>query len=409
MIPPGIAYNDERTRPRDWKWSSREMNFVRTRTGIPEPTLTALGLTAASAGGHWDFILHDDLISNEAQQSQVVMESVKDWFDTTPFLGPTPETMCAWISCTRWRFDDVYEYAKEKHGFKLHRWQALTDGRSIWEDRWPTQSLLDQQAKDPVTFSSQMQNDPMPGKDLALDPSWIRYGRIAQDEHGTYGFRIDDAHYDPTIGASEDAEYDPPQFTPLSHMVKVLLVDPVPAKSSDRKASPHSRMALVLKAIDCHGRRYWLDIWAGREQEPEPRMLAMLEQWGASRIGIEEVLFSSLYRRTLNHTASRLGKPIPAYIALKPKMRDKDSRIIDKAKSFRAGFEYVNESIKPLLLSEYATFPYGATKDILDAGAYDEDPGVLPRPASDDEREYDAALQEWRQSGDDGRDEVTGY
>jgi hypothetical protein len=411
IIPPGISHQDTRSKPRDWVWSSRKMNFIRTKTGIPEPTFTAMGYSSAYTGGHWDWCYLDDLISEEARDSGIVMQASKDRFDTLQYIGPTPARWNAFIPCTRWTFDDVYRYAVETHGFKLYRRSALEGQKSIWEERWPTASLLGEQERNPVSFSCQMQNNPMPGKDLAFQPTWVRAGNVVPDEWGQLGFKIDDASFDRTITVDPDLDEEPPQFVPLNHLTKVLLVDPAPTKESDRKRNPTSRTAMVMKGIDAWGRRYWLDLWAGREEPVTElrQMFAMLQKWGTDRIAVEEVNFSILYAPWLKYMGPREFGMTIRYVPLLTKGRDKDQRIFGKRNSFQNGFEYVNEPIRGPMMDEYMSFPYGQTRDILDAAAYDQDPGVLPRPASPDEREYALAMDEWRKSDEGGRDEVTGY
>jgi hypothetical protein len=53
LLPPGIAQWDVRSTPKWWKWSDDFLQFQRGKAGIPESSVTALGIGAASAGGHW--------------------------------------------------------------------------------------------------------------------------------------------------------------------------------------------------------------------------------------------------------------------------------------------------------------------------------------------------------------------
>ena len=416
IIPPGVAKADTRTLPKSWKWSSREMTFVRDQTGIPEASITAMSVGGASAGGHWKWIFHDDLISVEARDSQVVMKSVKDWADTSVYLGPSPELLNAWVGCTRWRYDDVYEYLHREHDFKLYRRAAIENGETCWPASsnsaglgWSTEWLLKEQAAHPVAFSGQMMNEPMAGEDTTIKPSHIRGATITTDLDGAEWLTINEADYDPKISVLEDEEA--PRSVLLSRCNRILLVDPAPSTESERKNSPNARTAQVMKLIDPWGRRFTVSIWAGREG-PEAeirRMLAKLTEWGTDRIGIEEVVFSIVYRPFLNYIARAEGHPTPRYIGLKPGRREKGLRLNTLARSYAEGFEYVLESERGKLMEEAIPYPYGRTVDILDASAYDRDPGVLPRPETDGESwgRESRAYTNWR--GDDGRDSLTGY
>lgn len=425
LIPPGIAQGDPRSRPRDWKWSAREMTFVRSKPGIPEASITALSVGGASAGGHWEWIFHDDLISNEAQQSQTVMQSVKDWFDTTVYLGPNPESMNAFISCTRWHYNDVYEYARSHHGYRLYRRSAWENGHSAWPRGathpsmgWTDEYLMGEmnhpQASKRLSFWSQQMNQPMAGEDTAFSSAWVREFDLATYDGEPY-LRIKEDHYDPQISELDrDVEMrpedGPPREVPLSLLNWVLLVDPAPTADTERKAEPNARTAMVLKAIDPWGRRFWFHIWAGRLEPLHEirKMFELLDSRSAYRLAVEEVNFSRLYRPFINYICQREKRMTPSFIPLKPRGREKGARIRQLATSFQNGLEYVYTPCVPTLLEELVPYPYGSTVDILDAAAYDRDPGVLPRLEAPVERllRIDRAYAD---QYDSGRDEVIGY
>jgi hypothetical protein len=409
LIPPGVAKGDKRTRPRDWKWSSKEMVFVRTKTGIPEATITAMSVGGASAGGHWEWHYWDDLISVEARDSKIVMQSVKDWTDTAIYLGLSPALLNAWCSCTRWAYDDVYEHLRKSHSFRLYRRAAIENGETSWPSDsndaglgWTTKELLREQEKNPVSFSGQMQNSPAAGDNLTFQPSWFR--KCALDTLGEVEHVVH-LDYD---GSQSLIEEEPPRTVPVAELSKILLVDPAPSDESERKREPDARTAMVMRGIDAWGRRYTLDIWVGREEPMTEirRMLKMLEQWGADRIGIEEVNFSKVYGPFVKYVATREFEVVPRYVGLRPGRREKSARIRAYASSAAGGWEHVLDGARAALLEEAIPYPYGATVDILDASAYDRDPGVLGRPESQfetDSRQYESHATE------SGRCPSTGY
>lgn len=394
LIPPGVTKDDTRTRPRDWKWSSRQMNFVRNESGIPEATISALGISAASAGGHWQWIFHDDLLSDEAMASAQVMMTTTSRLRTSIFLGPSPEEMNAWINCTRWHYRDTYHYAQQEMGFRVYRRAALEGGKTTHPGIWTTGMLLELQEKDPVHFAAQMQNQPIAGENLSFKPEHLRKAQLLEPDDGEPYLRINDECYDPTI--SEVLDWgDPPQTVPLRLVSKILLVDPAPTTGTELKADPHARTAMVLKGIDPWGRRYWLDAWAGREDPISElrRMFSLMEKWGTDRVAVEEVNFSKLYAPFLRYMADAEQRVTPRYTPLKPGRREKDYRISGLARSCQQGWEYVLPEIRPLVIEEATVYiPNGASpKDLLDAASYDRDPGVLGRPESPDEQ----ADREW--------------
>lgn len=413
VIPPGIgrdADKDEK-KPRDWKWSSRELLFNRTKSGIPEATISAMSVGGASAGGHWEWLFFDDLISEEARDSRTVMQHVKDWFDTAIYLGLSPESLQAWMNCTRWHYDDVYEHARKYHGFRLYRRAALENGQSSFPRTsnsvglgWTTEALLRMQELRPISFSAQMQNQPVAGEDTSFDTTKLKRLTL-ESRNGTEGVRWLD--HDPNLTVTDE---EPPPWVPLDELAKVLLVDPAPSTEGERKGEPNARNALVMKGLDAWGRRYWLSVWAGREGpiQRAHRILRILREWGTVRLAIEEVAAQKEIIPWVRDLARReyQGYPI-SYVPLKPGRREKDSRIAGLAGSVAGGWEGALDTCRPLILEEMIPYPYGPTRDILDAGSYDRDPGVVGRPESREE----ADEREWSDQDRlrQGIDPVTGY
>lgn len=413
ITPPGLSRRDRaagRTLPKSWKWSSQEMNFNRTDWTLKEPTLTALGVGAASAGGHYQWCFFDDLISEEARKSPIVMQGAKEWLDTAKYLGMTEASWNAFMACTRWAYDDLYEYACSNHGFHLYRRAAIEDGASFWPERYPIESLLRDQAKNPASFSAQMLNDPVAGTDLAFDGAWLRTCTLTHDEFDEPIIEIPPDQYTPHATVIPDSA--PPRRIRLSQCSKILLVDPAPSSETERRQQPSARTGMVLKVRDPWGRRFKIDAWAGRE-DPIPevrRMLDMMRLYNCDRIAVEEVVFSKLYKSIIELVCDRhYDGWRPRYIALKPKGRDKDTRISGKRGDYQAGMEYMVPALDALWRAEYLTYPYSKTRDLLDAEAYDKDPGVLPRPETNDEV---AEAEYWQQPQSRtqlGADPITGY
>lgn len=417
VLPPGVSAEDKRKgvkMPQDWKWSSKELLLRRSRTGIPEATITAMSAGGASAGGHWDRLFFDDLISEEAANSQVVMQRARDWLDTAMFLGISPESLNGWINCTRWGYGDAYDHAREMHNFRLYRRAALENGKSSFPREsnkvglgWTTEELLRMQERRPLVFSTQMQNSPLAGENLSFEVDKLKHLQL-ESRDGTEGvFWVNN---DPLVSVLENDE-PAPSWVPMDRIAKTLLVDPAPSESGERRSEPNARNALVVRGIDAWGRRYWLDVWAGREGpiERAHRILKMMQTWGTHRLGIEEVAAQKEIIPWVRDLARRVYDDYHIhYTPLKPGRREKDMRIAGLAGSVAGGWEGSLDSCRPIIMEEMLVFPYGQTKDILDAASYDRDPGVLGRPESPDEEDE----REWREQAgpqETGRDPQTGY
>jgi hypothetical protein len=124
LLPPGIHWADKdkgKSLPRWWKWNDQEILFERGTQGIPEASLTAAGVGSATTGGHWTFIVKDDLVSEDAKNSEAVMQRVKEWYDSSLPLEKPPYKGVELVVCTPWTYNDVYRYILEKYEVKLYR------------------------------------------------------------------------------------------------------------------------------------------------------------------------------------------------------------------------------------------------------------------------------------------------
>ncbi|MEE8518703.1 MAG: hypothetical protein V3S98_06225 [Dehalococcoidia bacterium] len=78
----------------------------RTRRGIKDPTLQASGVGAVQTGSHWDFVLIDDMCSQENTRTQESIESLWHWFgETIAQLDPGCKLF---IVGTLHHYNDIY-------------------------------------------------------------------------------------------------------------------------------------------------------------------------------------------------------------------------------------------------------------------------------------------------------------
>lgn len=411
MLPPGVGHNDGRSLPRWWKWTDEEIVFQRNRVA-PEASITAMGIGTASTGGHWDRCIKDDLVSEDAKNSASVMARVKDWFDSSLPLERPPYKGKDLIVCTPWTYDDVYRYVLEHYSYKLFRRPVLYEDedtgelRSLLPNKWTVEELLEEQRARPHYFNAQMLCKPAAGKDMAFDLGWVRQFAIrwADGERAAW---ILPKHYDPEIGDEHaKALMPPPQSVPLWWLNKAILVDPAHADLQS-KSERNARHAVVVAGIDPWGRRYILDCWALRSdpQDVIDAILRLAHRWGVTRVGIEKVAAQLVFRHWAQKQAEARGLAI-TFRDLPPGGRSKDDRIDGLRPGLRTGMIYLNDTqtLHPLV-QEMATYPYGRTRDLLDAAAYMDE--MLRRPPMPGETEtWDELDEDPRVSG---RDELTGY
>ena len=397
--------------------------FERSRQGIPEASLTAAGVGTATTGGHWTFISKDDLVSEDAKNSESVMNRVREWYDSSLPLEKPPYKGVELIVCTPWTYNDVYRYILEKYEVKLYRRAVIEldpdtgDEVSLLPDKWTVAELHKERERDPYKFSSQMMCQPKAGKEQSFDPSWLRYFNVTSTSEpeliipedqfalgATKMLRDGQFGYDPNTAPTA---VPPPLRLPYNSCARGLIVDPASSDKDSKAFSGASFTGMVVVAVDPWGRTFVMDGWRGKGNPYEVinHIFRLAERWQINRVGIEEVVFSLIYRYWLRDEARRRGRPLQI-VPVKPRGRHKDDRIKQLIPGFRRGFYYLNSESKALaaMKREYLDFPYGASRDMLDALAYG--PEVVKKP-------IDPSLLDPAEVDEDnvgvGRKDVTGY
>lgn len=406
LLPKGLLEGSVAKR---WKWNDAELQFQRDRI-VPEASITALGVTAATTGGHWSHIIKDDILSFEAARSPVVMQMIREWVDSARNLESPAQKGNDLFVCTPWGYDDAYSYVLGKWGdeYQLYRRGALEGGESIIPTKWSTPELMRMQQLDPYNFAAQYLCRPSAGRDVSFQQEWVRWSSVKPGPTGEQ-VTIDLAAYDPQARDSEVEEL-APQSVPLHQLATVLLVDPAPSEETDRRAQPGSRNALVMTGLDPWGRYHVLDVWTGRSDPVDVihKMLDMMKVWQCDTVAIEKVVFSVLYRHWLTQEADRRGQYVRT-LDLEPQRRAKDTRINALIPPFRQGLFYLNRGSAGAkeLVQEILEYPYSRTRDILDALGYAAD--VLRRPESSVEQHLRMMGDQHRTYPATSRDPVTGY
>lgn len=397
LIPPGIAKGDTRSMPRFWRWNDAKIDLNGKRPGEVEASLSAYGIESATTGGHWPKIILDDLISIKHKQSELEMERAREWVKNHIYLMRPAENSLAYTNCTAWTYTDIYTDLCRSYGYKLYRRSALensrgepdvANGESIFPQKLSTAKLKEMYARNPWSFLAQMQNTPTPGEHQSFSPEWLKFGSIVNDMNGEPAFLINSQHYNPESVAEPTGEA-PPRLVPLHTMDKALILDPAPTEPTEQRQAPHARNAILVEGIDCWGRRYILESWAERSgyENVIKMCFELAAKWGISRLHVEEVNFSNVYRHWIAREQRPDGKYPNQYLAvlpLKPNKRDKHTRILAREPAWRQGLYYLNtEGTLPFQV-EYTEYPNSSTVDLLDCMGYDTD--VLTRPESYDER-----------------------
>jgi hypothetical protein len=431
MIPPGISFRDKelgKARPRNWKWGSTGIKFVRSSIGVPELSIQGFGIGGASAGYHFTHKILDDIIGRSSASSQAVMQDAINWLDNSRPLERPAEGGNELMAYTHWAYADVYRHALKKWPgeYKVYK-RHIVNGTSIFPAKISTVKAKQLLKTDPFVNWAQYMCIPRAGRDQSFDPEQFKYGSIQYSGREPI-FKIEPEFYDPELLDYSCGDRTAPQLVPLSWMDKAIILDPAPSKPNEIRQEPKANNGVVAVGIDPWGRRFCFEGWAERPGPTELlhylmdlaikwgiRKIAIEEvlhylmdlaiKWGIRKIAIEEVAFSAVYAPLWSTIISYEYDWEPEFAICYPKGRQKDDRIKSNLiPVIENGYWNFNRAGCSRLVQELAEFPHGETKDLADGLSYTDE--VIDRPETPNELERH--WYEDNRGGDENRG-LTGY
>jgi hypothetical protein len=418
-LPRGITIQDRDkglTLPKSWHWGDSGLRLVRESAAVSEDTFEPYGIGGASTGRHYSHRIMDDLIGEVAATSPLLIEDAIHFVDHARALEQPPNGGCELVCCTPWAYRDCYSHLLQKWGpeYQLYRRSLLenprtgepdtAEGESIFPEAITTHQAREMHERDPFVFSSQYQCIPRSGRDTAFSREWLRPVQVVDLGEGELELRIPEEHFDPRAVCSAVSEEDAPDRIGYSWCDRALLIDPAPTKKGEKTNEPRARTGLVVVALDPWGRYHTLQSVALRE-DPVTILESVVQLsriWKFSKVGIEEVNFSSVYAPLWQQILHFKHPDVEfRWVSLFTKGEDKDTRIRALMGPHREALWYYSLPDTRTVVQELLEYPNSETRDCLDAQAYFRQ--ILVRPETPDER----ALDRHRRS--DGRDQYTGY
>lgn len=334
-----------------------------------EATLTAAGVDNNLTGGHFDFIILDDVVSRDnvgtMDQIQKVIQRYKDYLD---LLEPGGEMI---VIGTRWHDSDLYGWIldpanniKESYDVmikKAYEGNIMGDGtdfQALWPGKF-SQSELKRRLREEgwAHFSAQYLNDPVPEEDAIFKRTWFDY-------------------------------YEQPDLKGKL-LTKFMTIDPA---ISDSKEADYS--AFVVTGMDEFGYLYILDITRARLSPNDiiEEIFRLRDRWQLNDIGLEQVAYQKTLAFSLR--SDDRFKKRPFHITeLKPSERTKTDRIKGLQPLYENGKVLHNKLLANniYLEDELVRFPRSTHDDIIDALAYMLDlvyPARQPAARSTSKRRY---------------------
>lgn len=366
------------------RWSAEALNLTRT-TNRKEPTVFTVGVGGTKTGMHPDRIVVDDCISREAMEnarvgSWQIMEKTNRWINQ---LRPLLNYSAPWWEIlflgTRWWQGDSYEHIERAFGYgepkqfvrlkqplpdgstqvlegvyrvgdlAIFRRPIIEHGACIFPEKYSMDDLAKIRLIDPELYAANFLNEPATDLTAQFKQGWLRY------YHWSSADVLRCLAPDGTDRTVHQSDLD-----------TLISVDPAFSEGPDTK----SRQALVVTGSDEGGLHFLLmgqatkqsvDAFIGDIVEAvkryRPRKL-LIERAG------QQLAFIMLVKERL--AASDLHVPVEE---VSPGGKKKEMRIQTLEPYFQRGTFYVEKSQMDFL-NEYATFPRGENKDVLDALAY---------------------------------------
>lgn len=319
----------------------------------------AVGVGGSTTGkGAKYFIVDDSLKDRKEAESEVVRESVWDWFRSVARTRLTPDGAMI-VMQTRWHMADIigklldedpwvdyFDFIKKGLGdakWVRLRLPAIADndephrkqGQPLWPDRYSLEELEDiQRSLGPYEFSALYQQNPVSAGNQEFNPEW--YKKVTHTELDTMYFPRRYLSIDTAVSQKDSADY--------------------------------------TGFVDCrvNDRNEWfVSSWKQRITPDAliEQLFALYAQNHYTTIGIEETVFLMAIKPFLDNEMRSRDIYLPI-IPMKHEQTKKEIRIRALIPRYASGSIYHIEGECSELEFEQSTFPYGAHDDVVDAEAY---------------------------------------
>lgn len=375
--------------------------------GHKEPTFDTIGAGGAAQGRHYNWLKLDDIIGEDARDSETVMGRVIDWFDNVNSLLTRLAIDGFDLIGTRWSYADVYQHAIEKYGLnrelsvlnaydpseleKFHEGKlatyvrgAIEKGQPIFPEEFALEDL-ELIRRNRKVWAAQYANNPRDAEMTEFDPAWLKYYNVSGDKlvvfSGEDSWSINKWNLDITV-----------------------FCDPSMGESRTSDES-----GIVVTGVDKKSNIFILETIRKRLRPPDlvDLLFELQFKWAPRAISIEEVAFSAIYKYWIEEKSREL-RVTPNVVPYKPRKggnsrKSKSGRVRALTHYFAAGQVYILSGMHEFL-DEYEWFPMVPNYHLLDALAQGPElwnPGLSEDDLEDFKRAEEKVLAD--------RSSVTGY
>ncbi|KKM59925.1 hypothetical protein LCGC14_1547000 [marine sediment metagenome] len=283
-----------------------------------------------------DIIVCDDLEDENMIYSKDQREKLEHWFFRTLMPSLKPEQNLLYVG-TKLHQASLISKLEEKPEFLNKFYAALTNGKSIWEEYWPTITLLKLQKElGAYAFQAEYQNNPISLEDQPIKPHYIDGVRIGG------GIKVRCLAIDPAISEKTGSDY--------------------------RAFTLFGQTDEGFKEIYSERGHWGID-------EQIDRIIGIWKRFklaAPDRIIIESVAFQKVYKSILAKKAREEGIWLPiseAELGMGKDKRPKDkmTRLLAVSHLFEQKLVQIDN---PDLREELLAFPTGDNDDLVDATVY---------------------------------------
>jgi len=169
----GKPFGDLRGKP----WTNSELCLLNREHCAKESTVTALGVMGPVISKHYDIIILDDVVDEEAAASRLMRQKMLTWYykELLPTLEPHGELH---LLGTRYHHDDLYGRLIDGGVPHLVERAIVEENgieKALWQEKFSLALLRQKRAQaGPAIFNAQYQNDVTAMKGRVFRPEWIK-------------------------------------------------------------------------------------------------------------------------------------------------------------------------------------------------------------------------------------------
>lgn len=372
-----------------------------------EPTFDTIGVGGAAQGRHFHWLKLDDLVGEDARDSETVMKRVLQWFDNINSLL-TRLKYDGWdLIGTRWAATDVYSHAVKMYGvdkkksvlnaYSKKDREEIEDGQlvvyargalelsePIFPEEFALADLL-RIRKNPKIWATQYANNPREGELTRLNPKWLKFYNVAPN--GRITVFAGESSWSVNIGALD----------------RLILIDP-----GGSEGDGVDEWGIVVTGTDKRMNIYVLEAYRRRMKPPEAvdLMFQLYTKWNPRLISIESVIFSAVYKYWFEQKCKDLGVYPSIHDHKRPGGRNAKTKekYIEALSNYGAGGQlYILEGMTQLR-DEWEWWPLGENDHILDA--LSQGPEIWTPGKNED---FQEDVKKAMQVVEEERDLLTGY